>query len=703
MSPDEDERRRVALQNAQSVLRERTRIEDELRSAKHDLETAAEEIRKRSEWLRITLASIGDAVITTDEEGRVASLNPVAETLTGWPPGEALGLPVEQVFVIVNEESRQPVTNSALRSLQDGRIVSLTNHTLLIARDGSEHAIDDRAAPIRDENGTILGAVLIFRDVTEQRRADYARRHLAAVVAHSDDAIITKDLNGIITTWNEGARRIFGYTAEEIVGRSITTLIPAEKLSEEDDILAHLRRGEQVQPFETTRIDKSGRRLQMSITASPIKDSQGRIIGASKIGRDITLRTRREQMNRFLSESSAALADLSDYESTLRKLAHLAVPGFADLCAVDIQRDDESVHRLALIQRNAALDALTEEILQTHPPLATDQYGAMRVLRSGESVWHRVVSDDFLRKIAQSERHLDWLRLLRPRSYMCVPVRSQRSAVGALTFVTTESGREYDEMDLRVAEDLAHRAAIAIENATLVSTLKDADRRKDEFLAMLAHELRNPLAPIRNAAHIVRARAPQTPELTWATQVIERQVHQMTRLVDDLLDVSRINSGKIRLHPERITMESVIDDVVETSQPQISGQGHRLEVMKPGEPTYVNADPVRLGQILFNLLDNAAKYTERGGQISLVLTADAEWAEVRVSDTGVGIAKEMLTRIFEMFTQLDRSLDRTQGGLGIGLMLVRRLVEMHGGTVYALSEGAGRGSEFVVRLPRAQG
>ena len=226
---------------------------------------------------------------------------------------------------------------------------------------------------------------------------------------------------------------------------------------------------------------------------------------------------------------------------------------------------------------------------------------------------------------------------------------------------------------------------------------------KDEFLATLAHELRNPLAPIRNAAHIVRVRAPQTPELSWATQVIERQVYQMTRLVDDLLDVSRINSGKIRLHPERITMENVIDDVVETSQPQISSQGHRLEVTKPGEPTYVNADRVRLGQILFNLLDNAAKYTERGGQISLVLTADAEWAEVRVSDTGVGIAKEMLTRIFEMFTQLDRSLDRTQGGLGIGLMLVRRLVEMHGGTVYALSEGAGRGSEFVVRLPRAQG
>ena len=186
VSPDEDERRSVAPQNAQGVLRERTRIEDELRSAKHDLETAAEEIRKRSEWLRITLASIGDAVITTDEEGRVTSLNPVAETLTGWPQAEAPGLPLEQVFGSSTKRAAQPVTNPALRSLQDGPHRG-PGEPHAADREG-RHAsapIDDSAAPIRDENGTILGAVLIFRDVTEQRRADYASRHLAAVVAHS--------------------------------------------------------------------------------------------------------------------------------------------------------------------------------------------------------------------------------------------------------------------------------------------------------------------------------------------------------------------------------------------------------------------------------------------------------------------------------------------------------------------------------------
>lgn len=658
-------------------------------------------LREQSEWMRITLASIGDAVITTNRDGMVASLNPVAEALTGWADADALGQPLDKVFVIISEDTRAPVESPALRSLRDGQVVNLANGTLLVARDGTERAIDDSAAPIRGPDGQVQGSVLIFRDVTEQRRADTAQRHLAAVVSHSDDAIITKDLNGIITTWNEGATRIFGWTAGEIVGRSIITLIPHDRRSEEDDILARLRRGQQVPPFETVRVHKNGRPLFMSVTASPIRDSHGRVIGASKIGRDITLRTRRERMNRFLAEASASLADLDDYETTLRRLAHLAVPAFADLCAVDIQRDDGSVQRLALIQGNPEHDAETAEILRTHPPLPTDEFGAMRVLRSGESVWHPTVSDDLLQKIAQSDRHLRWLRGLRPRSYMCVAVRSRRSAVGALTFVTTDSGREYDETDLRVAEDLAHRVAIAIENASLVATLREADRRKDEFLAMLAHELRNPLAPIRNAAQIIQARAPQTPELTWATQIIERQVRQMTRLVDDLLDVSRINNGKITLQRERVALDSVLDAAIEASAPHFSRQEHFLEVIRAEPPIHLDADPVRLGQVVFNLLDNAAKYTDRGGRVTLAVRDDGGWVEIRVKDTGIGIAPEMLTRIFEMFTQIDRSLGRTQGGLGIGLMLVHRLTEMHGGTVVALSEGPGKGSEFVVRIPTA--
>ena len=697
----EEELRSVTLQNAQSIVRERRRVEEELLAAKRDLEETADALRKHSEWHRITLASISDGVITTDRAGCVTSLNPVAETLTGWTQAEAEGRALEDVFRIIDEASRVPVANPAMRSLREGRIVSFPKHTLLLAKDGTERAIEDSIAPIRDEAGIILGAVLIFRDGTEQRRANAARQHLAAVVASSADAIITKDLTGRITTWNDGARRIFGYTAEEVMGQSITILIPPEMHAEEDDILARLRRGERVLPFETVRLDKTGRRLNISVTASPIRDPSGRVIGASKIARDITQRTRTERMNRFLSESSAALADLSDYESTLRKVARLAVPSFADLCAVDIRTDDGSVRRLALIQNNPDNEALTAEMLRTHAPAPGDQHGVMRVLRTGESVWFRSVTDAFLQAVAHDEQHLSWLRRLRPRSYICVPVRSRRSAVGALTFVTTDSGREYEEADLRTAEDLAHRAAIAIENASLVATLRESDRRKDEFLAMLAHELRNPLAPIRNAAHIIRARATGERELTWATEIIERQVYQMTRLVDDLLDVSRITSGKITLHRERIDARATVAIVVEACQPQITSQHHKLNVDLPAEPLYVDADPVRLSQILFNLLDNAAKYTDPGGRIWLMMTPDDGWVEIRVRDTGIGIASDMLTQIFEMFTQIDRSLERSKGGLGIGLMLVHRLVEMHGGTVRATSDGAGQGSEFVVRLPQA--
>jgi signal transduction histidine kinase len=340
-------------------------------------------------------------------------------------------------------------------------------------------------------------------------------------------------------------------------------------------------------------------------------------------------------------------------------------------------------------------------MLQRHPPSPSDEYGAMRVLRTGESVWNPNVTDDFLQRVAQDAEHLTWLRHLEPRSYICVPVRSLRSAAGALTFVTTGPGPEYDLHDLRMAEDLAHRAAIAIENAGLVAALRESDQRKDEFIAMLAHELRNPLAPIRNAAHIIQARGPQTPELAWAAQMIERQVHQMTRLVDDLLDVSRINSGKIALHRERIALADVVKAVVEATEQQITARNHRLEVSLPGAPVHVDADAIRLGQVLFNLLDNAAKYTDRGGQIRVSVTTAEGIAEIRVADTGVGIAREMQARIFEMFTQVDGSVGRSQGGLGIGLMLVRRLVEMHGGTVHAVSDGIGRGSEFVVRLPVA--
>jgi signal transduction histidine kinase len=414
--------------------------------------------------------------------------------------------------------------------------------------------------------------------------------------------------------------------------------------------------------------------------------------------RDITASKQAERTTRFLADASAALAELTDYKSTLQKVAGLAVPFFADWCVADMQEADGSLRRLAVTHSDPAKLQLAHELFRRYPPQPSDPHGVMKVLRTGEPEWVAMIPDSLLVESAQDEDHLQIIRQLGLKSFICVPLRSRARTLGALTFITAESGRVYDATDLAAAEDLAHRTVIAIENASLLSALKESDRRKDEFLAILAHELRNPLAPIRNAVQIYRAKGLPVPELQWATEVIDRQVHQMTRLVDDLLEVSRITKGKIELRKERIELAVVVNSAVEASRPLIEKWGHELTVTIPPQPIQLEADPTRMAQVLSNLLNNAAKYMDQGGRIWVIAERQSDHVLIRVKDTGIGIPTEMLPRIFDMFTQVDRSLGRSEGGLGIGLTLVQRLVEMHGGTVEARSDGPGKGSEFVVRL-----
>lgn len=983
---EEEELKSVTFQNARSIFLARRRAEEALTRTR-------EALWRQSELLRVTLASIGDAVITTDTDGRVVSVNAVAEELTGWRQDEAAGRLLAEIFRVVNEDTRDPIENPADRALKDGRVVGLANHTLLIAKDGAEVPIDDSAAPIRDEEGRVHGVILVFRSIAERRRAEIVQGRLAAIVQSSQDAIVSKNLDGEILSWNEGAEHLFGYTADEVVGKSITLIIPPDRQHEEQMILDRLRQGQRVEHYETVRLTKDGRHVDVSLTISPVRDSEGRIIGASKIGRDITARKRTEQRLRlqnkvtemlsqaatldeaatsilevfcsesewevaalwyvdeahavmrcaqvcraagvsvprfesatrertfakgaglpgrvwasgvaqcipdvvsdsnfpraslaaveglhgavgfpimlrdqvlgvieffshrvrppepdllqmmtaigsqigqfierkraesalreseqrfrlmasnvpsiiwtadrdgtityanarwfeycgltaeenmrgwpelvlhpddydrcmtawkaalrdgtpyeievrnrrhdgvyrwfvtravpakgsdgevvawfgtttdiheqkeaeqstqFLADASAALASLTDYESTLQRVASLAVPFFADWCAVDVLEGDGGVRRLAIAHVDPGKVQLMRDMQAKFPPRPESKYGVRQVLRTGQTQWAAVISDDMLSTVQQSAEQARLVRELGAKSYICVPMKSRSRTIGTLTFVTAESGRIYDADDVRAAEDLAHRAVIAIENATLLAALKDADRRKDEFLAMLAHELRNPLAPIRNAVGIFRAKGSPSPELRWAAEVIDRQVHHMTRLVDDLLDVSRITRGKIDLRKQVVDLGTVVNAAVEASRPIIEKWDHRLTVTLPEEPVRLNADPARLAQVLANLLNNSAKYTDQGGEISLAAEVVAGNVVISVRDNGIGIPRQELPRIFEMFTQMDHTIERSEGGLGIGLTLVRRLVELHGGVVEARSEGLNRGSEFIVRLP----
>jgi len=502
-------------------------------------------MHSQPEWCRVTLASIGDAVITTDTEGRVTFLNPVAESLTGWTLDEATGISLESVFKIVNQETRQTVESPALR---DGVIVGLANHTVLIAKDGTERPIDGSAAPLRNEASNIIGAVLVFRDVTERHRVEQleaelrkrteqlaeAEARIRSVVNNVINGVITIDERGVVESFNSAAERLFGYKDEEVVGQNVKILMGEPHHSKHDGYLANYKR-----------------------------TGQAKIIG---IGRE-----------------------------------------------VEGRRKDGSTFSMDL--------------------------GISEFLRG--------------------ERH-----------YFTAVVRDN-----------TERNRLADELR-QVAADLS-----------------EADRRKDEFLATLAHELRNPLAPIRNGLQLIKMAAGQAATVEQVRSMMERQITQMVRLVDDLMDVSRISRGKLELRKERVPLAAVLNSAVETSRPLIEQMGHELSVTLPKQPLIVDADMTRLAQVFLNLLNNAAKYGDRGGHIQLNVERQGSDVVVSVKDTGIGIAADQLPRIFEMFTQVDRSLEKSQGGLGIGLTLVRRLVEMHGGRVEARSEGAGKGSEFVVRLP----
>jgi signal transduction histidine kinase/DNA-binding response OmpR family regulator len=412
---------------------------------------------------------------------------------------------------------------------------------------------------------------------------------------------------------------------------------------------------------------------------------------------------RAERRAAFLVQASSALVGSLDLEATMHHLATLVVPSLCDVAILHLASDEDHDTRtlMASCHGNAAAVAMSVDAIDEPWLAATLE----RVRHSGRALTVNSRGRDGLDALRGDVERLQRdapiaLPLGRSAASLAMlPLAARGRSLGVLTLALASDARRFDSDTLSTAADLAARASIALDNAVLFRQVQEGDRRKNEFLAMLAHELRNPLAPISNAVHVLEAAASGPEQHRWARDVIRRQLNQLVRLVDDLLDVSRITRGKIDLRLESVDVARVVEVAVETYRAQLDAMGHVLTVSGPPAPLRFRGDPARTAQILGNLLSNAAKYTDPGGHIWLSAAREDGDVVLRVRDTGVGIPKESLSGIFELFTQLNRTLDRSSGGLGIGLTVVRRLVEMQGGTVTAYSEGPDHGSEFVVRFP----
>jgi PAS domain S-box-containing protein len=529
-----------------------------------------------------------------------------------------------------------------------------------VRKDGTRFWANVVITALRDTDGTLIGFAKVTRDLTERRRHEDSLRHnearfRALVDGVRDYAIFMLDPAGRVTTWNVGAQQILGYKSVEIIGEHLSTFYPHE--GRERELAEHeLRTATTEGRFEDEgwRIRKDGSRFWANVILTAVRDTNGALLGFSKITRDLTERRKHESTLRASEERVRLLVEsVVDYA-----IVTVDGDGFINSWNLGAERIT-GFSSAEIVGRHFSRMYTPEDIAANKP--------WQQLIRAGEG--NRVNEEGWRQRKDGSQY---WAN----------------SVVGKLP-----SGEGSPVTFYVVTQDLTQRRH--------AESLADTAQKMHEFIAMLAHELRNPLAPIRNAVALMQRREISDPIVESMRQTIDRQATQLTRIIDELLDVNRVARGQFSIDKQFVDLRDILNRAVETSRPLIDAREHTLTLDIAGEPIYVHADPLRMQQVVVNLLNNAAKYTPPGGQISLATEFNDGQVSIKVRDNGQGIARESLDRVFDLFIQLEPSSGNTFGGLGVGLALVRRIVELHGGRVQARSEGPGRGSEFSVRIPRS--
>ncbi len=700
----------------------------------HDLELLEREQAARARadeslsLLDTVFASAPIGLAFWDRELRYVRINESLARMNGLPVSEHVGRRIEEVLPGVGAE----VADALRRVVATGEPMLDVEVTGETPASGGRRTWQASYSPVRDGAGRTIGVGGVVADITERKQADVAlqeseERFRLLVEGVKDYAIFMHDAEGGIISWNAGAERILGYRADEVVGHGYTDFYPLE------DRAAglprqHLDEALRLGRLETEgwRVRKDGTRFWANVVITPLHDDAGQLRGFSKVVRDVTAQRRSEERLRFLAEASSILSSSLDYQATLSRVAESAVPELADWCAVDIV-EQGAIQRVAMAHSDATRMELARELQERYPPNSDDLYGVPNVIRTGRSEFAAQVPESLLRAFAHDEEHLQLLRALGLSSFIIVPLVARGRTLGAITLVAQTPERRYGRGDVAVAEDLAHRAAIAVENARLYREAQEAIGARDEFLSLASHELRTPVTILHAYTQALTrsvtkslAASPEGVENTTVAldrarlsgnlEAMNHAIARLVALIEDLLDVSRLQRGSIQV--ERIRMDlsallaRVVDGfVVQQQQGRISNQlSLRLELPQGGS-VWGEWDPDRIDQVANNLLENAVKYSRSEGTVTVRLTvepndaADAGHAHLTVTDEGIGIPPDQQSAIFRPYSRATNASIRNYPGFGMGLAVAREIVERLGGRIWVESAGEDRGSTFHVLLP----